>query len=437
MLFLFSALLFCPSMLFGQEVGTRRYNLVSLGADTVRLVPMADEEVLEGRMMLRVDLNADGKEDILVNLGACGNWGHCIMGVFVQEEQGIYRSVWSEYVYDYNVLEEESTWVDGQPWKKILLIDRGDYGGGDPADVPLEILEYNKERYVSVPAGIGRYENGVLQRPDVFRVYATADGAGDQQGVRYELGRSEPANYTIHCAGDTCYYLRRDMAENGWQGEGQFLPHAPIVLRMRKDSVIQDIRLPYFQDIDMVKLYNKLPSPYLVIVQRYAFSLFDVKDRVLSPTMVPGRKIDYREDAISGIMDGFLCFDDGRYLLGNAQGYGLFCFDVSEMQRPIELRRYSSQAENNGQPYFFLGRRKNGRWDGLLARSDMDSEIKGINNLYKKTENVRYSFSEENLREEPKPSDPLQQPLNHLLLHREDGVSLLMDLATGWLDEGI
>ena len=97
-------------------------------------------------------------------------------------------------------------------------------------------------------------------------------------------------------------------------------------------------------------------------------------------------------------MDGFRFFDKGNYLLGIAVNYGLFCFDVSDLDNPKELQRYSSQSGDEGQPYFFLQQQSDGTWNGIIAQSDTLKKSRSVTGFYTETKPARFLFQNTQLR---------------------------------------
>ncbi|UOB17634.1 hypothetical protein [Abyssalbus ytuae] len=67
-----------------------------------------------------IDLNNDGKEDLIVNLKDCSDPTHCKFGVYIQCEDGKYLSVYQpEYwLPSFRISENE------KGWKEIVLYER-------------------------------------------------------------------------------------------------------------------------------------------------------------------------------------------------------------------------------------------------------------------------------------------------------------------------
>src|SRR5690606_40968525 len=84
----------------------------------------------------------------------------------------------------------------------------------------------------------------------------------------------------------------------------------------------------------------------------------------------PGQEVEYGDDSISGTVSGFQFFDGDNYLLGIAVSYGVFCFNISDLDEPKELSRYTGHYGDRGQPYFFLEQNADGSYNGMVSRSD-------------------------------------------------------------------
>ncbi len=74
-----------------------------------------------------VDIDHDGLDDRIVNLGACGNWGDCIQVVLLGCEDERYHPVWGpDYAQVIGV-------VPGQgAWSSLVFTRRGSDAGCDP-----------------------------------------------------------------------------------------------------------------------------------------------------------------------------------------------------------------------------------------------------------------------------------------------------------------
>lgn len=80
-----------------------------------------------GGLLWKGDLNADGKTDLILDLGGCGNWGDCEFGVYVAcETDNQYVSVWGpEYASGFDVAKT-GTIINGVRWADLIRFGRDD-----------------------------------------------------------------------------------------------------------------------------------------------------------------------------------------------------------------------------------------------------------------------------------------------------------------------
>lgn len=166
-------------------------------------------------------------------------------------------------------------------------------------------------------------------------------------------------------------------------------------------------------DGDMIGLKLSADGETLVISSRYEVVLYHPDSGQVSRVIMPGTQVEYGEDAVSGTLGGL--HHDGIFLTGNAVGYGLFCMDVTDWNRPLELLRVSCGRENNGQPYLFLKENDQGGWDGFVAASDMASSSPHLHGHYTRTLPLRTVFSRMQV-DTTAVWDPLEKPIQTLEL---------------------
>src|SRR5690606_26780130 len=93
------------------------------------------------------------------------------------------------------------------------------------------------------------------------------------------------------------------------------------------------------------------------------------------------------EDAVSGLYSALTFFDHEKFILGNIQAFGIFCFNLRDYSQPIELKQYRISEENNGEYYAFFSPVDNGNFDIIVAQADLSSSSPNINRLYHKLKN--------------------------------------------------
>lgn len=358
--------------------------------DLIKLIS-EDGSVLSGQVSKKVDLNFDGLDDLIVNFGFCGNWGDCLYGIYVQQEDQRYQCVFApDYWYSgkWELLENEFTKVGEERWMKFKLFARKDNGQGIFDVVPHSILQFDGEKYRNLTFGF--YENE--ENSEAFHI----EKEYFHQGETFQVGRLLLGNYN----------------------------YGPMTLRILNENGNTDIIGPKDEDFDNEISETRLVflegKPFFFVVNRYSVYLIDLKNKKFSARIKAGLKIEFGEDAISGTLAGLQFFDQGKYLLGNSVGYGLFCFNISNIEKPKELIRYSSKSKNEGQAYFFLEQNLDGSYNGIISNSDTSEKSKSISNLYTKIEKTNYLFQSARIKlSEENHIDPLidENPENSIIFY--------------------
>ena len=218
----------------------------------------------------------------------------------------------------------------------------------------------------------------------------------------------------------------------------------PLMLRVKEGCAVHNHAAASLRQLDRVdvRLMPVEGKPLLLVRDRYHLILVDTQTEKISAAMRPGVGVAFGDDAISGQMDGIRFFDDDTYLQGVAVSYGVFCFNISDWENPRELRRYSAEADDYGQPYFFLEQEANGNYTGFIARSDTTKKSSHISNFYTRTTPPHYLFRHTRLEAPEGPyADPADYeigcPSRYLQLYALEGekgrVLWRIDLMTGEL----
>lgn len=338
------------------------FDVQFLPRNAVRLYPDVSDTVLTGTVGRAIDLNFDGRNDLIVNFGDCGDGGDGVYGIYAQQADGKYACVFEPDHWDsekWSVLEDVVTIVNGTRWMDITLYNRGDVGGR-PGVVPVSYLRFG---------GI-KYQNWLLGK--------------DPIGVAEETEFDHAGKL---------YRVERLLLKTGKYG--------PLTLRIyERDRFNQyqvqcrNIVAPDSEDLEISKvtLLTLKEHPFFLVQDRYRLFLIDLEKETISPAIRPGLGVEYGEDAISGQMNGLQFFDNDNYLLGIAVSYGVFCFNISNLDHPKELLRYSSDFSDQGQPYFFLEQKPDGSYNGIVSQSDTTKPSTHISRFYTETKKARYLF---------------------------------------------
>lgn len=196
--------------------------------------------------------------------------------------------------------------------------------------------------------------------------------------------------------------------------------YGPLTLRVIEKDTITDIIAPIdeYPDLemsraDLIQLHGR---PFFFVIDRYRVYLVDLENEKISARIQPGVGVAYGDDAISGTVNGFQFFDNDNYLLGIAVSYGVFCFNISDLDHPKELLRYTSDISDKGQPYFFLEQNADDSYNGLVSRSDTTKKSTHVSNFYTATEKASYLFGDAHLSV---PKEPYADPTDYEIGHPE------------------
>ena len=164
----------------------------------------------------------------------------------------------------------------------------------------------------------------------------------------------------------------------------------PIYLRIARQGSEKYYYLDTKYDPDMFS-FPDLSSDRLVIIKgRYAFYVYDIHRQTLSRKLHPGLGQYEGEDAISGLYAGLTLFDNEKFILGNVQGFGVFCFDISDPADPVELMQYTLKKADGELPFYvFLCKTDSNLFDILCAQPDTSSKSL-IPRLYERLKTVHY-----------------------------------------------
>lgn len=221
---------------------------------------------------------------------------------------------------------------------------------------------------------------------DEFVLYVEQEDSVN--GIRYQVGRHEPKGYTFDKKGDE--WIQVPIEQN--KRDHFHHTYAPIYLRVKRQKEEVYYFLDSYYDVDMF-CFPELPSANLrIIAGRYAFYIYDIHKQTLSSKQIPGLDQYEGEDAISGLYSALTLFDNERFLLGNGQGFGVFCFDVSNPAKPSELLQYRLRKPDGEQFYAFSPKADTPLFDMIIAQQDTSSASAKIERLYRKLGTVRYAI---------------------------------------------
>src|SRR5690606_5192829 len=248
-----------------------------------------------------------------------------------------------------------------------------------------------------------------------FQVYQTYEKAG----LHFAIGRFEPEGYSITQTNST-KFTYKPTGENPNPIYKNKV--AWIYLKVTNNHHADYFFLDEFYDVDLFQFKELNSKKLLFIKNRYAFYLFDLKEFKISEKQIPGKDQYEGEDAISGLFDALTLFDNEHFLLGNVQGFGVFCFDISNPLQPKELKQFTIKTENKGQFYAFFPQKKHNKFDLLVAQTDAESKNKSIERLYGKLKNIRFEKKNISLKTDSNQHPLIKQSKNILILSTHNGV---------------
>lgn len=252
------------------------------------------------------------------------------------------------------------------------------------------------------------------------------------QKILFEIGLFEPGNYNLIAAANSIKIYKSKSDERNFNHKTYEGKMASFYLKITQNSQSNYFFLDRYHDIDSFEFVDLKSDNFLILKDIYTFYIYDFQKEILSESCFPGKNQYEGEDAISGQFDALTLFDEEKFLLGNVQGFGVFCFDISDLTHPKELKQFAIQDSNEGQNYTFFHESKNGIFDIIVANSDLNSESKNINNLYQKLENVSYADKKIKISKD-KNGHPEIQSWKYFLKFSFGKKHYLYDLETGIL----
>ncbi|QHC84569.1 hypothetical protein AS589_07080 [Empedobacter brevis] len=262
-----------------------------------------------------------------------------------------------------------------------------------------------------------------------FVVYTTFKDS--LNNTLYQIGRHEPKNYKFELSNTGKWKKTKIKAD-----ENLYHVYAPIYLKTQKKKQERFYLLDDYYDVDFYRFKKWTPEKLLFITARYHFHIFDQEQQILSPKTIPGSNQYEGEDAISGLYDALTLFNNQQFLLGNVQGFGVFCFDISNPVQPQELQQYGIKEANEGQYYAFFYPNNQNLFDVIIAQSDSNSENPNIRALYTQLKTVRYAVKNCGI-EIFSSGKPLVRQEEQYLIFKADNSLYCIDLRTGTISKEI
>lgn len=268
----------------------------------------------------------------------------------------------------------------------------------------MALIGFEGVRKTLIPLVVGLFtaatlsgQTGEAMQTEIYRdadFLASDSLAHPVKKARYELGAYFPSGYLWQKRSpeeEVKIYVPMDSTiENTYDGQ-----IASGFLSISKDDGANRIPLDIYDDLDLLKFTNS-SDRLLVFKSRYHFFVYDLEKKEVTKRNTPGKQVYEGEDAISPLISALTLFDEDRFLLGNVQAYGIFCYDLSDPTKPKELTQHSTSHRNDGQYYLFLYPKEIGSWDIILANSSVESPA--LSRVYQRFESIRYALRDADIR---------------------------------------
>jgi len=152
---------------------------------------------------------------------------------------------------------------------------------------------------------------------------------------------------------------------------------APVNMIIRiadlNGDIVQDLEIHHNDvDIDLSGfLIHYLGSRKFLVfsVGRYSFYLLNVSTHKLVGPLQSGVEGE-ASDSQDGTISMKEVFHNGQYLIGYAQGFGMFCYNLMDLYNPVPVDHLCTEQTHLHKTYFFLDHRINNIYNGLVIEND-------------------------------------------------------------------
>jgi hypothetical protein len=170
--------------------------------------------------------------------------------------------------------------------------------------------------------------------------------------------------------------------------------YASFYFRVISTEEVLNFFLDEYYDHETYEIQSKFEEnqKILVVNNRYHFYVYDSSNRRLSNPIIPGIGQYEREDAISGLLDAFTFTSDRNFLLGYVQGFGIFCYNITNSAQPIELKQFKLKSEINKEFFYFFQPIGNYYFLLISTQTDENFKSKNIENFYSQLKNLNQTY---------------------------------------------
>ena len=179
-------------------------------------------------------------------------------------------------------------------------------------------------------------------------------------------------------------------------GESQFL-----IINDLKNNVLNKIELEKEYDPYNFMAMNLGKSPIAIIGGRYKFFILNCSsNKIIGPFKAKQRGL--AQDGQSGVFYAYKLIVNNKYLLVNALDFGLYCYDIEDLNNIKTVQFFKSDSLYYKGKYHFLDRNKNIEYSMISAScgnysTDIESNFlfKNIRLQHDKNKNVKKRITQD------------------------------------------
>jgi len=105
---------------------------------------------------------------------------------------------------------------------------------------------------------------------------------------------------------------------------------------------------------------------FAVIAGRFKFYIINLStDSLIGPLLPKYRDIRY--DGQSGVLHNFKIFNNGQYLIFGAIDNGVYCYNMTNINKPFEVETFNPESKSFKSEFFFLDKTKESIYNGIVS----------------------------------------------------------------------
>lgn len=184
---------------------------------------------------------------------------------------------------------------------------------------------------------------------------------------KLEVGRLIPDNYELINDGNGKMLIKSSVNRND-----SLLSNVLVRISDLDGERIKEIDTKYYgTDNDFVFSTSFINDrKFIVLSRRGAFYMLNIFTNILIGPIQLNSRIEYAEDAQSGLIWTSEVFNNGQYLIISAIDEGIYCFNLDDIYNPFEVEFYTNRKILFKGNFFFLDRRKGNIYNGIVASKE-------------------------------------------------------------------